>query len=117
VPVGLLIVNILVVNNLRDIDTDRAAGKKTLAVRLGARGARVEYLMLLVIAYFVPLWLWFSGLTEPWVMLAWISLPAAWFPTRLVLGQEGRVLNQALAGTARLTLIYGLFFSVGVIIW
>ena len=115
VPVGVLVVNILVVNNLRDIDTDRAAGKKTLAVRLGSRGAQSEYLLLLALAYLVPLLLWLLGKTSPWVMLAWLSLPAAWRPTRLVLTENGSILNQALAGTARLALIFALLFSVGLV--
>jgi 1,4-dihydroxy-2-naphthoate octaprenyltransferase len=115
VPVGVLVVNILVVNNLRDIDTDRAAGKKTLAVRLGSRGAQSEYLLLLALAYLVPLLLWLQGKTSPWVMLAWLSLPAAWRPTRLVLTENGSILNQALAGTARLALIFALLFSVGLV--
>ena len=115
VPVGVLVVNILVVNNLRDIDTDRAAGKKTLAVRLGSQGAQSEYLLLLALAYLVPLLLWLLGKTSPWVMLAWLSLPAAWRPTRLVLTENGCILNQALAGTARLALIFALLFSVGLV--
>ena len=53
-PVGLLVTNILVVNNLRDLPTDRAAGKRTLAVRLGDRGARLQYLVLTILAYAVP---------------------------------------------------------------
>ena len=115
VPVGVLVVNILVVNNLRDIDTDRAAGKKTLAVRLGSRGAQSEYLLLLAFAYLVPLLLWLLGKTSPWMMLAWLSLPAAWRPTRLVLTENGSILNQALAGTARLALIFAVLFSVGLV--
>jgi 1,4-dihydroxy-2-naphthoate octaprenyltransferase len=115
VPVGVLVVNILVVNNLRDIDTDRSAGKKTLAVRLGSRGAQSEYLLLLALAYLVPLLLWLLGKTSPWVMLAWLSLPAAWPPTRLVLMKNGSILNQALAGTARLALIFAVLFSVGLV--
>jgi 1,4-dihydroxy-2-naphthoate octaprenyltransferase len=115
VPVGVLVVNILVVNNLRDIDTDRAAGKKTLAVRLGSRGVQSEYLLLLALAYLVPLLLWLLGKTSPWVMLAWLSLPAAYRPTRLVLTENGSILNQALAGTARLALIFALLFSVGLV--
>lgn len=116
VPVGLLVVNILVVNNLRDLDTDRAAGKKTLAVRLGRRGAQAEYLLLLALAYFIPLLLWLLKLTPVWVLLACFSLPAARRPVRLILTEQGRSLNQALAGTARLALIYALLFSVGLVL-
>ncbi len=115
VPVGGLIVNILVVNNLRDIESDRAAGKRTLAVRLGARGAQIEYLLWLAVAYAVPPALWLFGLTSGWMLLTWLSLPAALPPTRLILQQQGRVLNQALAGSARFALIYSLLFSAGLL--
>ncbi len=115
VPMGALVVNILVVNNLRDIETDRAAGKKTLAVRLGAGGARAEYLLLLAVAYAVPLLMWLLDLSTFWVMLAWLSLPLGISTIRLVLTETGRILNQALAGTARLALVYALLFSVGII--
>ena len=116
VPVGGLIVNILVVNNLRDIESDRAAGKRTLAVRLGVRGAQVEYLLWLVVAYAVPPLMGLFGLASGWLMLTWLSLPAALSPTRLVLREQGRILNQALAGSARFALIYSLLFAVGLLL-
>ena len=114
-PMGFLITAILVVNNLRDIDTDRSVGKKTLAVRLGEIGTRREYLLCLIFAYLVPLLMGISGLGY-WILLAWLSLPMAASQTRLVWTQAGRPLNQALAGTGRLTLIYALLFSVGLIL-
>lgn len=116
IPIGLLVVNILVVNNLRDLETDRATGKKTLAVRLGPGGARAEYLLLLALAYLIPLLMWLFRLTTAWVLLAWFSLPVAWPSVRLVLTEQGRSLNQALAGSARLALIYALLFSVGLVL-
>jgi 1,4-dihydroxy-2-naphthoate octaprenyltransferase len=58
VPPGLLITAILVVNNLRDIETDAKAGKRTLAVMLGRDGTRAEYRLLLALAYILPLALW-----------------------------------------------------------
>ena len=76
----------------------------------------LEYLLLLAMAYLIPPLLWLAGLTTPWAMLAWVSLPAAWPTIRLVLTQSGRLLNQALAGSARLALIYALLFSVGLIL-
>jgi 1,4-dihydroxy-2-naphthoate octaprenyltransferase len=116
IPVGVLTVAILVVNNLRDIETDRASGKKTLAVRLGVSGARVEYLFLLGVAYAAPPVMWLLGRSTPWVLLAWLSLLFAWPTIRLVLTAQGRILNQALAGTARLELIYAVLFSAGMIL-
>jgi len=116
VPVGLLATAILVVNNLRDIETDRATGKRTLAVRLGVRGARIEYLLLLGLAYLATGAMWLVGVTASWVLLAWFSLFLAVPVVRLVLRNKGRVLNKALAETARLELVYALLFSLGLII-
>jgi 1,4-dihydroxy-2-naphthoate octaprenyltransferase len=116
IPIGALIVAILVVNNLRDLETDRATGKKTLAVRLGRQGTRGEYLLLLVIAGAVPPLLGFFGLAGPWILLAWLSFPLGISTIRWVMTKQGAILNRALAGTARLTLIYALFFSIGLII-
>src|SRR5439155_19187099 len=74
VPVGLLITNILVVNNLRDIETDRAAGKRTLAVRIGERATRWQYVIFLTVAYLIPLALRFVGALGNWFWLPWLSM-------------------------------------------
>ena len=115
VPVGLLITAILVVNNLRDIVTDRKAGKKTLAVRIGERGARIEFVLLLAGAYAAPVILFIMGKSSIFVLLPLASLPMAISLSRTVCQKEGRVLNQSLAGTARLSLLFSLLFSVGLI--
>jgi 1,4-dihydroxy-2-naphthoate octaprenyltransferase len=114
-PMGFLITAILVVNNLRDIATDRAAGKRTLAVRLGESGTRWEYLLCLAAAYLVPFLMGMVGFSY-WGLLSWFSLPLAASQTRLVWTQAGRPLNLALAGTGRLTLVYGLLFSLGLLV-
>jgi 1,4-dihydroxy-2-naphthoate octaprenyltransferase len=111
IPMGLLIAAILDVNNIRDVDTDRAVGKKTIAVRFGARVARIEYALLIVGAYLEPL-----ALGSLALMLTWFSIPLAWRVTRLVLNQQGSALNHALAGTAQLTLVYAILFAIGLII-
>lgn len=116
IPMGLLIVNILVVNNIRDYETDRAAGKKTLIVRLGLNAARVEYCTCLVVSYALPLVLAVTGAGSAWLLLAWLSIPAAIPLVRSVFNDKGRVLNQTLAGTGRLVLLYGLLYSLGLII-
>jgi 1,4-dihydroxy-2-naphthoate octaprenyltransferase len=116
VPIGFLIVDILVVNNLRDIENDRAAGKRTLAVRLGERGSQVEYLALMVAAYaLLPLLAW-TGLL-PWtVLLVGLSIPLAWKTTRIVLTQKGAPLNLALAGTGRTVFAYSLLFFAALVV-
>src|SRR5215472_10332778 len=85
VPVGLVVTAILVVNNLRDLDTDRAVGKRTLAVRVGRSATRVEYVLLLLGAYLVPLGLWLAGTHSPLAFLPWLTLPLAIFLGRAVL--------------------------------
>jgi len=113
-PMGFLTSAILVVNNLRDIETDRKAGKHTIAVRLGERGARAEYALLVAASYLVPLFLWLSGQVSPWALLTFLSAAKALAVWKLVSTQRGRVLNQALAGTGQLVLLYGVFFALGV---
>lgn len=112
-PIGWLIVDILVVNNLRDIAADRIAGKRTLAVRWGERGARLEYTTLLAASYLIlPLLTAFRFL--PWgSLLAWLSLPLAWRTLRVVLTRQGRPLNAALAGSGQTTLLYSILFFIG----
>lgn len=116
IPMGLLIVAILIVNNLRDAKTDRATGKMTLAARFGEGWAQREYLLVVAGAYLVPVLMWAFGAAGWPVMLAWLSLP--WF---LPLAREirtltGRPLNRVLAKTGQLTLVYGLFFSAGLVL-
>ena len=113
---GFLITAILVVNNTRDIDTDSEVGKRTLAVMLGVKGSRIEYVLLLAIAYLIPLTLVISGTLSPYLLLILLSLPAAYSPVKLVLTEGGSILNQALAGTAKLTFWFCLLLSIGLLI-
>lgn len=117
VPVGLLATAILVVNNLRDIDTDRAAGKRTLAVRLGPRLTRIQYAACLIGAYMVPIVLWRLGYLGVGFWLVGLTLPLSIPLLRDVLGgAAGRELNPMLGRTGRLHLLYGLLFS-GSFLW
>lgn len=126
VPVGALTTAILVVNNLRDIPTDRVAGKRTLAVMLGAPAAQAEYVLLLAVAYAVPVALvvaWTltgSGpagapsALAPLALLPLLSLPLARPLLRVVRTfGEPRELNLVLKGTARLALVFSLLFGLG----
>jgi len=114
---GLLITAILVVNNLRDIQTDRRSGKRTLAVMIGERGSRIEYLLLLCTAYAIPVILWLGGRSSVWVILPIFSLPLATSLTRRIWKSAGGpALNQALANTAKLALVYSLLLSIGLIL-
>lgn len=111
VPLGCFATAILVVNNLRDIEGDRAAGKRTLAVRLGVRGARMEYGLLLVIAYLWPPLLWMLDVMSGWWWLSWLSLPLMWPVARGVFHERGAALNARLAGTARVQLLFSVLFA------
>jgi 1,4-dihydroxy-2-naphthoate octaprenyltransferase len=112
-PVGALTTAILVVNNLRDIPTDAAAGKRTLAVVLGVRATRLEYAGLLFVAFVVPVVLVVAGRGVA-VLLPLLALPLARPLVRTVRTfGEPRQLNLVLKGTARLALIFGLLFAIG----
>jgi len=112
---GALASAILVVNNLRDVATDRDAGKRTLAVRLGARAARVEYVALLGIAYATPVALVASGALGWPALLPLASVPLAVRLARRVALAEGAALNPLLAETARLELVFCALFAGGII--
>ena len=116
IPIGAIATCILVVNNLRDRETDVVAGKRTLAVRFGRRAAIAEYALLMVAAYATPPLLWFFGLRSAWVMLPWLSAPIAVALTAQVARREGRPLNATLARTAMLLLGYGALLTLGVVL-
>jgi 1,4-dihydroxy-2-naphthoate octaprenyltransferase len=114
VPVGSLISAILVVNNLRDIDADRRAGKLTLAARRGPRFARQEYDTLLLLAYATPPALFVAGATSFTVLLPLASAPLAVGLRRAVRAEgDARRLNPVLRQTARLSLLYSALLAVG----
>jgi len=111
VPIGLLIVAILVVNNLRDIDGDAVVGKQTLAVLLGDRVTRLAYVGLLVVAFATILAV---GVTRPWVLIGLLAVPLAVPPARTVLGGgRGPALIAALKDTGLLTLATGILLGAG----
>ncbi|HEY4105653.1 MAG TPA: 1,4-dihydroxy-2-naphthoate polyprenyltransferase [Polyangiaceae bacterium] len=112
-PVGALATAILAVNNLRDRETDARAGKRTLAVRFGRDFALKQYRVLIATSYVVPLALALSRSVGPEVLLPIGSLPLALGTTRAVASEHGRALNPLLAATAKLLLIYGVLFALG----
>ena len=115
--VGCLSTAILVVNNVRDIDTDRRAGKRTLAVRMGREGTRRFYLFLLGGAYLALLVSLAANGGPWWALLGLLSAPIALRPARAVLTRtDGPALNGALAGTGALLGLFSLLVSVGLLI-
>jgi len=115
--IGLLIVNILVVNNTRDINTDALANKRTLAVYFGREAMLTEYLVCLIIAFLVPLGLWSFRLASSGVMLTWFSIPQAFLLYREFSNSKGQSLNKTLGGTAQLALVYAILFALGLLIY
>jgi len=114
IPVGLLAAAILVVNNVRDIDTDRRAGKRTLAVRLGRQQTRTLFSAMLLVADFalIPVALALSA----WVLLPVLTVPLAARLARTVRAHvDGPTLNAALARTGMLQLMFCVLLSVGIL--
>ena len=113
-PMAGLVTAILVVNNVRDIETDRAVGKRTLAVVLGYAGSRAEFVALLALAYAVPPWLWLAAGHPPAVLLPLATLPYAALLVRTLLTRtDGAALNPALERTGRLVAMYAVLFGIG----
>ncbi|MDQ3720985.1 MAG: 1,4-dihydroxy-2-naphthoate polyprenyltransferase [Actinomycetota bacterium] len=116
VPVGLLASAILVVNNVRDVDTDRRAGKRTLAVKLGRDRATRLFTAMVVVALAVPVALAIAK-GWPWVLLALASVPLAPPLVRTVATRrDGPALNHALAQSGRLLAVFSLLLALGVVL-
>jgi 1,4-dihydroxy-2-naphthoate octaprenyltransferase len=116
VPVGLLASAILVVNNVRDVDTDRRAGKRTLAVKLGRAGARRLFAAMLAVAYLSPVAIWAAGGLSAWILLPLLTLPLAVRLWRIVNTRtDGPSLNGALAATGQLLALFSILLAAGVL--
>ena len=117
IPVGLLAAAILIVNNVRDMDTDRKAGKRTLAVRIGRSNTRNFYAVIVLASFPLALLPWVFGSLGPTLMLSWLALPLAAAPIRTVrTNTDGPALNECLAATAKLELAFCALLSVGILI-
>jgi 1,4-dihydroxy-2-naphthoate polyprenyltransferase len=112
-PVAMLVTAILVVNNLRDIDTDRKAGKRTLAVRFGREATRLQYSILVLGAYLIAVAMWLGRANSAWVILPWLTLPLGIRLVRAVWRDEGAALNAVLRQTAALHLAFGVLLAAG----
>lgn len=115
IPVASLTTALLVINNIRDIETDRAAGKRTLAVMIGYRWSRIEWSILVLSAYTVPVGLWNNGYHLG------ILLPILTIPVAIQLGKtiwtrtDGIALNPALERMGQLLIIYSVLFALGLV--
>jgi 1,4-dihydroxy-2-naphthoate polyprenyltransferase len=117
VPVGLIAAAILVVNNIRDIDTDRRAGKRTLAVRLGRERTRTMYAVIVYLAFLLTPVTWVFGPLRAWVMLPWLTVPLATALVRTVRNRtDGTSLNEALSRNGLLQLSFCVLLSAGLLL-
>ena len=117
VPVGLLAAAILVVNNVRDLETDRRAGKRTLAVRLGSGRARRLYAAMVFGAFASTPVPWVFGSLSAWLLLVFIAFPLAVPLVRTVAQRsDGPSLNAALARTGMLQLAFCVLLSAGILL-
>jgi len=110
---GALATNILVVNNLRDIAEDRRAEKRTLAVRFGEGFCVAQYATLLAVAYLMPVLLWARGEVRWFALAPLLTVPLAYRTFLAVRRVRGRELNDILARTAKLMLLFSILFSLG----
>ncbi|SDC59329.1 1,4-dihydroxy-2-naphthoate polyprenyltransferase [Natrinema hispanicum] len=116
-PIAAISTAIIVVNNIRDMETDAETGKRTLAVRLGYRWSRLEYVAMLALAYVVPVWFWLGTDYGPGVLLALVTLPYAALVARTILTRtDGEALNPALEQTGKLLALYAVCFAGGLVV-
>lgn len=115
--VGALCVNILVVNNLRDVEQDNKSGKKTLGVLFGETALKVEYLAMMLLAFAIPPHFYVQLDHNIWILLPLISLPlAAYYIYRIWTETDKAQLNPMLEKTAQFMVIFGFLFSAGIIL-
>lgn len=112
---GFLSMNILGVNNIRDVRTDKNVNKLTLAVRIGARNAKVLYIILNVLTYLSIISIYFFT-HKVWILLPFLTIFHAFNLSKKILIFHGAELNEILEGTGKLLLIFGLLMSLGFIL-
>lgn len=116
IPVGALITNILVVNNYRDIEEDRAASKKTLIVIFGRSFAKFEYVFFILISFLIPAIFYLNFNFSSWIFLPYLSLPVAINLIKMLFTLDGLELNRTLELSAKLSALFGLLFSLGLVV-
>ena len=113
---GMLSTAILVVNNLRDADTDKLSGKRTLAVRMGKYFSKVQYSLLMILPFILPIYLWWISETELSLLLTVFSIPLSFHLIKQIFSLTGSDLNLVLHRTARFLFIFTVLLSIGLVI-
>ena len=113
---GMLSTAILVVNNLRDADTDMLSGKKTLAVRFGKKFSKIQYSILILIPFLLPLYIWWNFDNEFFVLITIFALPISFHLINQIFSLTGSDLNLVLVRTSRFLFIFTILFSVGLVL-
>jgi len=105
-----------VINNYRDIEEDKTAGKNTLAVLLGRDFSRYEYLFFILVSFFIPFLLHFKYDFNLWIFRPYVTLPIAITLVKMIYALTGTQLNKTLELSAKFSALYGLLLSVGIIL-
>jgi len=116
IPVGALITNILVVNNFRDIEEDREANKKTLAVILGRGFSRWQFIVMIIFSYLTSLFLYINFNYSFWILLPLATIPISFILIKMLYTLKGEELNKTLELSAKFAGVYGLCLSIGLIL-
>ncbi len=112
---GMLSTAILVVNNLRDADTDKLSGKNTLAVRFGKNFSKIQFSILILIPFLLPLYIWWNIENESPLLITIFLLPISFHLIKQIFFLNGRDLNLVLARTARFLFIFTILLSAGLV--
>ncbi len=115
--VGALCTNILVVNNLRDVEQDAKAGKRTLGVLFGEQILKWEYTLMMMLAFAIPPHFYFRLEYNYWIFLSFLALPLAINHVRTIwIESDKTALNLELEKTAKFMALFGILFSVGILL-
>jgi len=116
IPVGALITNILVVNNFRDVDEDREANKNTLAVIMGRAFSKWQFIIMITLSYLTSIILFLKFNYSYWILLPFLTLPIAVLLVKMLNTLKGEELNKTLELSAKFAGLFGLLFSIGLIL-
>ena len=116
IAMGCFASAILLINNIRDIETDAAAGKRTLAVRIGRSAARATLYVLVAVAYLMPLLAWATGRARPLVLLSLLTAPLLYAPLRATAHRTGPALIRALIWTVRTMALFAIVWALTLVL-